>query len=134
VPALAGRLASQYRAQGWTVDIIAPVPLHPSRQSSRGYNQSQRLAQALSDHIGVPCRPDVLARERYTRPQVGLSRAERQTNVVGAFVGAPDLLHDRSLLLVDDVYTTGATLRACAQAALDAGANPVYGLTVTVAE
>ena len=134
VPALAGRLAAQYAATGWTVDAIAPVPLHASRTSSRGYNQAERLAAALSGRVGLPCFPDALLRERNTRSQVGLSRAERQANVAGAFIGVPDLLHDRSLLLVDDVYTTGATLRACARAALDAGATHVYGLTVTVAE
>lgn len=132
--ALADRLARQYAAQGWTADLIVPVPLHAQRRHSRGYNQAQLLASALARRIGVPSQPDALVRERDTRSQVGLSRAERQTNVDGAFVGVPDLLHDRILLLVDDVYTTGATLRACAHAALDAGASHIYGLTVTVAE
>lgn len=134
VPALAGRLATRYTAMAWTVDLIVPVPLHVSRQATRGYNQAQLLAEALAARLQIPCIPDALTRERDTRSQVGLSRAERQTNVNGAFVGEHAQLNEQRVLLVDDVYTTGATLRACAQAALDAGATEVFGLTVTVAD
>jgi ComF family protein len=134
VPVLAARLAQRYLATGWQVDLVVPVPLHLTRRARRGYNQAQILAEALAQRLALPCAPDALVRERYTRSQVGLSRDERQLNVVGAFNGAPAVLRDRTLLLVDDVYTTGATLTACAQAALDAGASQVYGLTVTVAE
>lgn len=134
VPALAARLAQRFHATGWEVDLVVPVPLHVTRRAHRGYNQAHILALALAHRLALPCAPDALVRERYTRSQVGLSRDERQLNVVGAFIGAPALLQERTLLLVDDVYTTGATLNACAQAALDAGASQVYGLTVTVAE
>jgi ComF family protein len=111
------------------IDAVVPVPLHAERLAERGYNQSELLAAAFSLRVGLPCQPGWLARTRATRQQVGLGPAERQTNVAGAFAAAPAVA-GRTLLLVDDVNTTGATLRACAAAAQAAGARTVYGLTL----
>jgi predicted amidophosphoribosyltransferase len=98
---------------------VLPAPLHPRRQAERGYNQP-----ALSE--------DVLRRERHTPPQVGLDGDKRRANVAGAFACPPahPALACRTLLLVDDVCTTGATLASCARTLLAAGAREVWGLTL----
>ncbi len=93
---------------------LVPVPLHPRRLASRGYNQAALVARELSRSTGLAYRPRLLGRARETERQVGKSRSERLENASGAFVlrqvGA------RSVVLVDDVITTGSTVRACAQA------------------
>ncbi len=113
------------------IDVIIPVPLHASRHRDRGYNQSERLADYLSQALNIPCDPSALVRQRDTPPQVGRNREQRQSNMRDAFRAAA--LLSGSVLLIDDVFTTGATLQACAQAALAAGAAAVYGLTVSAA-
>jgi predicted amidophosphoribosyltransferase len=105
------------------------VPLHEQRLQERGYNQSELLALHFCHAVGLSLQPEWLARTRQTRQQVGLGPTERQTNVQDAFTATGDV-EGHSLLLIDDVYTTGATLRACAMTAFAAGANAVYGLTL----
>lgn len=129
---LAQRMATSLIPLHWTFDLIAPVPLHPQRLRERGYNQSALLADALAKIAGIPCDLTVFERVRDTPPQVGRSRKERQANVAGAFT-ADSRIAGAAALVIDDVFTTGATLQACARAALDAGAGAVYSLTVTVA-
>lgn len=137
LPHLAGplgnRLAAVASGQPWDIDLVIPVPLHFSRLALRGYNQANLIAGELAVISGLPCAPQALQRARDTRVQVGLSRQERRDNVAGAFTADAALVGGQNLLVVDDVYTTGATLAACAQAALDAGAQSVYALTVTTA-
>ncbi len=130
---LSHRLAARLLALDWTFDILVPVPLHTSRLRERGYNQSQLLAAHLAQQVSQPCLPTAVHRQRQTTAQVGLSALERQTNMQDAFIANPQLVSGKTLLLIDDVFTTGATLAACAQAALDAGAVAVYGLTLTTA-
>jgi ComF family protein len=101
--------------------------------AERGYNQSQILCAALSEHINIPT-AEALTRERDTGSQVGLTQAERLTNVESAFRADAAQVAGKQLLIVDDVRTTGATLNACAQAALTAGARAVYALTLNRAE
>lgn len=108
---------------------LVPVPLHWTRRWSRGFNQSEILALALADDLGLPVQP-VLRRVRMTRKQVGLSPDDRRRNVRGAFAVRGELLQPGArYLVVDDVYTTGATLRECAQTLRRAGAGEVVGLT-----
>jgi len=100
-----------------TVQFIVPVPLHPRRQRQRGFNQSELLARVLGKGLGIPVEAEGLRRVRETVPQVNLSGKERLQNVRGAFVAHPDLGHvDEHALLVDDMHTTGATVRECARA------------------
>jgi len=107
-------------------DVIVPVPLHQWRFLWRTYNQSALLANALSRLSGKPTLANGLVRIRRTPSQGGLGRAERRRNVTGAFrVRSPDHVRDKKVLLVDDVYTTGATAEACARALLAAGAAMV---------
>lgn len=112
-------------------DALVPVPLHPRRLRQRGFNQSALLAAALAHSTGRPWRGDLLRRRRDTRPQAGLSAAERRRNVRDAFAaGRRADMAGKVLTLIDDVLTTGATAEACARVLRDAGAAEVRLLTV----
>ncbi len=130
---LSARMIAGLRVLNWKFNLIVPVPLHASRQRWRRYNQAHLLGDALEHALNIPCEPEALERLRATPPQVGLSRSERQSNVEGAFAADPTRVAGAVVLLVDDVFTTGATLQACARATLEAGAQAVYSLTVTAA-
>lgn len=109
-------------------EVIVPVPLHWTRLWSRRFNQSALLSLRLGALTGLPVALDALARIKRTRPQVGLSRAQRRENLQGAFRVAPDraiAIDGRRVLLVDDVLTTAATANACARCLLKAGAESV---------
>ncbi|MGY3620030.1 ComF family protein [Bradyrhizobium sp. USDA 10063] len=109
-------------------DVLVPVPLHWRRGWSRRYNQSGTLARVISRQSGVALASDALRRVRRTEQQVGLSRAQRATNVQGAFKVAPDRaaeVQGRRVILIDDVLTSGATVDACARALLRAKAAQV---------
>lgn len=127
-------LASTYRYYGLTADIIIPVPLHEERQKARGYNHAALLAQICADIVGRPLRNDIVIRQRATPAQVGLHAVERNRNVAGAFVCTPQfatgILAGRTIGIIDDVYTTGATLAACAAPLFAAGARTVWGLVL----
>jgi len=118
-------------------DGVVPVPLHPWRRARRGFNQAEELAR----HLGVPIRP-VLWRVRATAPQTALDAKARRRNLFGAFRLSPFLtsrrrqqwLEGRTIVLVDDVRTTGATLDACAAALKAAGAEEVRALTAARAD
>jgi ComF family protein len=111
--------------------VVVPVPLHAMRLADRGFNQSALLARRLARHVGAPLHALAVARVRNTPRQVGLDRAARRANVDGAFVIAkPAAVRDRHVILVDDVCTTGATLRAVSRALREAGAVSVAGAVV----
>jgi ComF family protein len=113
------------------VDLIIPVPLHSKRLRWRGFNQSALLARQVSRAYGLPMEPFVLMRDKETLPQTQLSEEERRKNVRGAFsVRAAGALKGKTLLLVDDVYTSGATLNECSRVLMRAGADKVYILTL----
>jgi ComF family protein len=109
-------------------DAICAVPLAPNRRRRRGFNQSEVIGRALAKQVGLSYL-DALERVRDTAPQVGLTAEERYLNVQNAF-RAVTSLEGIHLGLVDDVLTTGATMRACAQAARQAGAARVTGLVL----
>lgn len=118
------------RLLNWQVDLVAPVPIGLARLTERGYNQAALLARPIAWGLGWAYCPGGLYRRRETRSQVGLSLAERRENVREAFGARPEQVRGRSVLVVDDVTTSGATLQACARALLEAGAAQVYGLTL----
>jgi len=128
--ALAPLLVRCYTIHQLSTDIIVPVPLHPSRYRERGFNQSAVLAKALARAIHQPVDSKTLIRHRATRSQMTLSAAERKQNVAHAFACRTDRLAGKTILLLDDVCTTGATLDACAQALKESRARRVYGLTL----
>ena len=108
--------------------IIAPVPLHPRRERRRGYNQSELLARTVGRMAGLPVRPGIVRRVRNTPPQVSIENyEERRANTEGSFA-CPAGLSGESVLLIDDVVTTGSTMSACAAALKEAGAGSVWGL------
>lgn len=113
----------------WPVDIVAPVPLSSTRMKERGYNQASFLAKPLALSLGLQYKPDAIQKVRNTRSQVELTAAERRENVKGAFLAKKEIVKDCSILIVDDVMTSGATLNSCANALLDAHAKQVYCLT-----
>lgn len=125
-----GNLLSDYlAAQRLPVDAVVAVPLHPTRERARGYNQSLLLARALAAQQYLPVWEDALTRERATRPQVELDAAERRTNVQDAFAATARVAGAR-LLLIDDVCTTGATMEACSVVLKQRGAKSVWGLAL----
>lgn len=131
-PLIAALMARAGRDLLPSTDLIVPVPLHRFRLLSRRYNQSALLARELAAATGKPHAPTVLVRKRATRQQVGLSREGRADNVRGAFLVPPRArprLAGRSVLLVDDVFTTGATVSAATRALLRGGAREVNVLT-----
>ncbi len=131
--ALAAHLAETFHSTGWTPTLLTAVPLHAERLRERGYNQSALLAARLSAAIGVPFSGESVQRLKATRPQVGLGYHDRQINVAGAFTADRTFVSGQSILVIDDVYTTGATLGACAEALRAAGAQQVWALTVASA-
>ncbi len=122
--------AWQAKQVDWTIDLLAPVPLHSRRRRERGYNQSELLAAELALAMRIPMQPAALQRNRYTEQQAHLDAAARQHNVVDAFVAHNTLTSGKRILLIDDVFTTGATLRACALSLLKSGAANVYAMTL----
>jgi len=129
VDLLDGCLRAQFDAAA--VDLVVPVPLHPAKRRARTYNQAALLAGGLARRLGKPHRPRVLARVAWTSTQTRLSRTERRKNVLGVFkVADAAAVRGRTVLLVDDVMTTGATLHACARILKKAGAARVWCVTV----
>ncbi len=127
---LANPLIAMMSEYHWRIDMVVPVPLDKLRKKERGYNQSALLAKPLCWHTGLPYHPESVSRVKHTRQQVGLSRLERIENMKGAFKADPKIVGGKSVLLIDDVITTGATIKACASALLRAGASAAYGLTL----
>lgn len=128
--ALAQHLVEYVDVLGWPVDVVVPVPLGKARMKERGYNQVGLVAMPLASLRDWRYEPKALFRARETRSQVGLSAVERKENVSGAFRSDPAKVSGRTVLLMDDVATTGATLSACADALLQSGAKEVFSLTL----
>ena len=117
------------RLRGQQFDVIVPVPLHPARQRERGFNQATLLAELLSAHASIPCRP-LLKRIRYTTTQTALDRSERMENLHNAFRLRKNAdVRGLRMLLIDDVLTTGSTLSECARVLKRAGAKSVHAAT-----
>ena len=129
-PRLAELMSAHFMERSISADVIVPVPLHPSRERERGYNQSELLAQGISKSIGIPMTVGALARVRNTPPQVSMATPEeRRRNVIGAFECVEDVV-GRRVLLVDDVVTTGATVAECSAQLRKAGATSIWILSL----
>jgi ComF family protein len=127
---LARPLIELVKKYGWPIDAVLGIPLDSARRKERGYNQAALLARPIAWELGTDYLPNAVARHKSTRPQVGLDRQARVENMAGAFRARQDLVDNASLLLVDDVITTGSTMNACAQALMQSGAAAVYGITL----
>lgn len=126
---MADQLIEFYRTQRWQVDMIIPVPLFENKQIERGYNQSALLAIPMSLKLGIKYRSNAIIRIKNTKSQVGLSEAERWKNMSDAFMANPHVVNNKTILIIDDVTTTGATMNSVALAARKAGAKAIYCLT-----
>lgn len=117
------------------IDVVVPVPLHPARLAERGFNQAALLAAPLARALDAEHEPRALMRIRDTSRQADLDRTSRLTNVSFAFAARePRLVESKRVLLVDDVRTTGSTLRACADALASARAAHVHAIALAFAE
>jgi ComF family protein len=125
-------------AEGWSKlasssikpDVIVPIPLHPKRQRQRGYNQATLLALELAARLQRPVVEDALIRTKATAPQIDLNIQERWANVRDAFQCQTSSLSGKQVLLIDDVYTTGATLESAAVALHRTGARSIWAYTL----
>lgn len=128
--ALSNHLVPFMKTLNWDVDMVVPVPLSNQRYKERGYNQIALVAHPFSLQMRLVYSSKVLARKKHTISQVGLSATERKKNVEGAFWADAKLTTGKSILLMDDVATTGSTIAAAASALTEAGASRVYALTL----
>ncbi|MDD5935038.1 MAG: ComF family protein [Clostridiales bacterium] len=117
------------------VDCIIPVPLHNRKMRMRGFNQAELLARGASEFLGSPLINDILIRTKYTIPQKKLDDKERLHNLLQAFTTIKEKefqIIDKKILIIDDIYTTGSTIEACADVLLKAGCRSVYFATVCI--
>lgn len=113
-------------------DMVLPVPLYKKRLRERGFNQSALLGKYVAKRLEVPLNLSSLVRNRDTRPQVGLSAKERKKNIKNAFeVNGKEVIKGRRIILIDDVFTTGATARECSRVLKNAGAQEVFVITLS---
>ena len=124
-----------YKVEPWQETRLTPVPLHWRRLNWRGFNQSEVLGKLMSAKLNTRFSPDLLIRKKYTQPQVKLKGKERKENIQGAFIINPryrqklEISH-WELVIFDDVWTTGATLKTCGKVLKEAGAKKVWGMTL----
>jgi len=123
-------LVGVYHRTVWMADCVIPVPLADVRLRQRGYNQVTLIATSFAKELKLPLFTNALERVRETQSQVGLGRQERHINVEGAFWADSRIVQDQSIVIIDDLLTSGATLKNCAVALLNAGAAQFYCLTV----
>jgi ComF family protein len=127
---LAMQMTSFFYSLQWHVQAVIPVPLGRKRLKERGYNQVALVARPLAYEVGIEYIPRALQKTRETRSQVGLTISQRNENVHNAYQADPQVIKGRSVLLMDDVATTGSTISACTESLLSAGAQEVYVLTI----
>jgi ComF family protein len=115
----------------WENSVLIPVPLDKNKIKIRGYNQSEELAKELSKVLKIPVISDVLIKIKSTKPQMELSKQEREKNLLGAFkIKNSVSLADKKVFLVDDVYTTGSTMQECARILKESGVKTVWGIAI----
>lgn len=117
---------------GLSFDYIIPVPMHKSKVRKRGYNQAELMARPLAKKTGLPLLKETLVRVRASKPMSKLSTYDRMENVKNIFTLKPDkvkLIRNKTVLLIDDIYTTGSTADECSRVLMEAGAEKVYLLT-----
>ncbi len=117
----------------WEADCIVPIPLHKARRRKRGYNQSTLIAEELCKRYDVAIDESLVERISNTKSQRTLGQAQRAENIIGAFSVTGDV-KDKKILLIDDVFTTGATMNECARVLKCAGASKVYAAAVCMAK
>lgn len=112
----------------WGIDIVIPVPMYAAKKRKRGYNQAELIARELASNLNLVCASGILIRSRKTTPMKELNDEQRRKNVEKAFFVEKNVVEYKKILLVDDIYTTGATIDSCAKALYEKGARKVYFL------
>lgn len=120
------------KIEGWNPDVIVPVPIYQKRRLQRGYNQAEILAEELSEYVKIPADMRCIIRQTDTKPQKDLTAAERKRNLENAFKIVDNVVKYKKVMLVDDIYTTGSTVDACAKVLLSAGVREVYCASLSV--
>lgn len=116
----------------WNIDVIIPVPMYNKKKKKRGYNQAEVFGKVLSKYMDIPILTDILIRSKDTIPQKELNDEQRRENLFNAFAINPEGMSSyRNVLLVDDIYTTGSTIDACARLLLATGVQKVYFLCIS---
>lgn len=133
-------LSGNNKEEVWRNSVLIPIPLDKKKLKSRGYNQAEELAKELSKILQTPMVANILIKTKSTRPQMELSKEQREKNLQGAFAISPSSLRatakqsfnlkDKKIFLVDDVYTTGSTMEECAKVLKEAGAKQVWGIAI----
>ena len=119
----------------WDIDIIVPVPLHSLRKADRGFNQSKYVAIGMGKELGIQVNNNLIRRIRYTETQTNLTLKEREQNISMAFQAKQErLIEGKTFLLVDDVITTGATIKECGKVLLEGGADKIFTCSAAIAE
>ncbi|MDE6025306.1 MAG: ComF family protein [Lachnospiraceae bacterium] len=113
-------------------DVLVPVPLHKKKMQRRGYNQAAVLAKELSRKLGIPVDENIIERCVNTLPQKMLSGDERENNIKKAFLSCKKCVEYKSVMLVDDIYTTGATIEACTRLLHDMGVKDVFYTSISI--
>lgn len=121
-----------HEMRAWKADAVIPIPIHKSRRRVRGYNQAELLAGPISEYLNVPLETETIIRIRKTKPQNKLNDKERQKNIEGAFKIGKNVVQLKKVILVDDIYTTGSTINACARLLVEAGVEQVYFACVCI--
>jgi ComF family protein len=116
----------------WQAEVLIPIPLHSSRRRKRGYNQAALLAREISKRCGIPVEEHLLYRVKKTKAQKELNDQERQTNLKHAFSVRKGEIPYQTVILVDDIYTTGSTIDAAAAVLKENGIQTVYFLCICV--
>lgn len=127
---LAVKMSDEIR--NWNVDAIVPVPLHKDREKKRGYNQAVLIARVLGKRLNIPVRENLIYRIKSTVPQKELLGKERQNNLKNAFKIGQNDVKLKTIIVVDDVYTTGATMDEIARCLKSAGIHRVYCISLAV--
>jgi len=120
--------------RGWNAQALVPVPIHSSRQKDRGFNQAECLAQEIGKRLQIPVCRDLLIRVRKTVPQKELDETERQNNLKKAFKMGINSVKLDTIIMIDDIYTTGSTIDACAAVLLKNGVKKIYFITAAVGQ
>ncbi len=127
---LAKHLGDEIRQ--WSPQALVPIPLHKKRLKKRGYNQALYIARALGKEMNLPVLEQLLFRQKETMPQKELNGKERQNNLKNAFKIGQNDVKLKTIIIIDDIYTTGSTMDAAAQCLKDAGIEQVYCISLTV--
>jgi ComF family protein len=119
----------------WKIDIIIPIPLHQLKKAERGYNQSFYIAEGIGKILDISFSDRVVKRIKYTESQTTMTLSEREENISGAFkVINRNTVNGKTILIIDDVITTGATISECGKILLEAGAKNIYAASVAIAD